>query len=391
MLLTQIRTAGLLAVALSMAVFFSSETKAKERGALGSLDSSMNQLIYLVSPSVVTIEGADSVSRDPRCGRSSYHVVSSGVVFDALGNIITSASAVAGKTNLMVTYSDGSLSAKVVGIDYQSGLALIKAERPVGQPVYISDAYTCVGQLVLMMGNAYGLRASPSLGFCAGARPGGTLQFQAMMTSGSIGGGLFDLNGNLVAVVVGGMAQPNQPVVGLGVPAYKLKELVNYLVRNGDRQAGYIGISASEIEIMPPIQIPSNPRFDGDQVNRDIDRGVLVTEVVSGSPAARSGIRLGDLLYSLDGEQIFSAVDLMNTIRTIPPGVNIEFQVVRHNLVMTISVPVGESGLYSMMLPGQLPKAQPNPAVNSDSLLLEIQKLKSTISGIERTLLNGKR
>jgi hypothetical protein len=57
---------------------------------------------------------------------------------------------------------------------------------------------------------------------------------------------------------------------------------------------------------------------------------------------------------------------------------------------MTIPVPVGESGLYSMMLPGQVPKT-PSNSVNTDSLLLEIQKLKSTIGGIERTLLNGNR
>ena len=121
-------------------------------------------------------------------GDAVENLVSSGLVFDTLGHILVAASSVVGQERIAVEIDNRQVSAKLVGVDYFTDMAVLRTPVRVGVPARLSNRQVCAGQMVMAMGNAYGLRASPAMGFCAGARPDGTLQFSIPITASSVEG-----------------------------------------------------------------------------------------------------------------------------------------------------------------------------------------------------------
>jgi len=271
-------------------------------------------------------------------------MIASGVIFDSAGHILVAASSVLNRENIFVIADGQRVPARLVGVDYQTGLALLKTDRPVGRPVEAMDNYRCIGQLVVAVGNSFGLHASPSLGFCAGARTDGSLQFSAAISSGSIGGGIFDLSGKLIGAITGGIGEGTQAEAGLAVPASELPGIVEYLRIYGDRQAGYLGVTISEIEVAPPIELRSpNILAGGNQrPYRLIDHSIIVTEVLPQSPAAFARVVRGDLIISINGDEVYSAVDFLYQIRKARPGSIVQLGLVRQNQLLLANVSVGQ-------------------------------------------------
>jgi len=366
----------------------------QDRGLI-PLETSLQTLISRVSQSIVTIEAVKSVSETlptSQCDRRLYNLIASGIVFDTAGYILAAASSVIDRDNILVIAEGQKIPARLVGIDYQSGLALLRADRPVGIPVEALDDYRCIGQLVVAMGNSFGLHASPSLGFCAGARMDGSLQFSAAISSGSIGGGIFDLSGKLIGAITGGIGEGKQAEAGLAVPASEIPGIVEYLKKNGNRLAGYLGVTLSDIEIAPPIEIRTPNVFAGgyQQRNRLIDRSIIVTEVVPESPASFVKMSKGDLIISIEGEEITSAVDFLYQIRKIRPGSIVQLGLLRQNQLLMTDVIIGQrpnlnsdteiSGLFTN-----------GPSQNADaSITQELQALKKAMQRLEQRISDKK-
>ncbi len=359
------------------------------------LETSLQTLISRVSQSVVTIEAVKSVSEvlpTSQCDRRIFNLIASGIVLDTTGYILAAASSVIDRDNILVIAEGQKIPARLVGIDYQSGLALLRADRPVGIPVEALDNYRCIGQLVVAMGNSFGLHASPSLGFCAGARMDGSLQFSAAISSGSIGGGIFDLSGKLIGAITGGIGEGKQAEAGLAVPASEIPGIVDYLKKNGNRLAGYLGVTLSDIEIAPPIEIRSPNVFAGgyQKRNRLIDRSIIVTEVAAESPASFVKVTKGDLIISIEGEEITSAVDFLYQIRKIRPGSVVQLGLLKQNQLFMTDVIIGQrpnlnsdteiSGFFAN-----------GPSQNADaSIKQELQALKKAMQRLEQRISDKK-
>lgn len=359
------------------------------------LENSLQSLISRVSQSIVTIEAAKSVSESlptSQCDRKIFNLIASGIVFDTAGYILAAASSVIDRDNILVISNGQKVQAKLVGIDYQTGLALLRADRPVGLPVEALDNYRCIGQLVVAMGNSFGLHASPSLGFCAGARMDGSLQFSASISSGSIGGGVFDLSGKLIGAITGGIGEGKQAEAGLAVPASEIPGIVDYLKKNGNRLAGYLGVTLSDIEVAPAIEIRSANTFAGgyQQRNRLIDRTIIITEIAPESPASFVKMAKGDLIISIEGEEVISAVDFLYQIRKIRPGTIVQLGLLRQNQLFETDVIIGQRhNLSSDTEIATFASSVSSP--NDDaSINQELQALKKAMQRLEQRISDKK-
>ena len=373
-----------------LAVFFAGSSHAAD-SSLTSLESSMSELIYDISRSVVTVETSRSVPGDVLEGAADeavHRMISSGTIIDSSGHILVAASTVAGYDRIIVNFQDQQLPARLVGIDYHTGLALLALDRPIGEPARFTDRHTCVGQMVVAIGNAYGLQACPTLGFCAGSRPDGAMQFSAAITPGTVGGGVFDLSGQLLGVVVGGLGAGEPSETGLAVPAHLLPSTVYELLTSGDRVAGYIGITTADIEISPGIELsaPYQLASAGSRRQMIVDKGTIVTQVMSQSPAAVSGLRKGDLLFSIDKTPISSAFELMDRVRLCPPGGAIELGFIRHHQAYYVKLNVGQRDLATAGEFAVGRQIGSSDSLNRNELYREIQRLKRSLMQVEKKL-----
>ncbi len=164
---------------LLLAVFFSNITAAAD-SSLVNLQQQMGELIFRMSRSIVTVETVQRVYTGQIAsggGEAVEKAVSTGIICNAQGYVLVAAEMVSGHEQIAVIFDEEVYPAKLVSIDYYTGLALLSTGRMFGQPVSCAPTQTCAGQMVLSMGHAFGLRASPSFGFCSGSRPNGNQQF----------------------------------------------------------------------------------------------------------------------------------------------------------------------------------------------------------------------
>lgn len=380
-------SAGRLLLCL-LAVLFAGLSQAAD-SSLTSLESSLSELISDISRSIVTVETSRSVPGDMLEGAAAeavHRLISSGTIIDSSGHILVAASTVAGYDRIIVSFADQQLPARLIGIDYHTGLALLAVDRPLGEPARFTARHTCVGQMVVAIGNAYGLQACPTLGFCAGSRPDGSMQFSAAITPGSIGGGVFDLSGRLLGVVIGGLGQGDQSETGLAVPAHQLSSTVYELLTGGDRVAGYIGITTTDIEISPGIELSASYQLasSGSRRQMIVDKGTIITQVLNQSPAAASGLRKGDLLFSINKTPISSAFELMDRVRLCPPGVAIELGFIRHHRAYYVKLNVGQRELATIGDFAVGRQVGSRDSLSRDELSREVQRLKHSMMLLEK-------
>ncbi|MFH1372643.1 MAG: S1C family serine protease [bacterium] len=382
--------AGRTSFVILWAVFFSQSVFGAET-SLFRLESGLNELVYQLSRSVVTVESSISVNSPQLPGQSNetmQSLISSGIIYDLLGHILVAAPAVTGRDQILVRFEEEVIPARVRGIDYQTGLAVIHINRRIGIPATFSDREGCAGQMVIAMGNCYGVRACPLLGFCAGFRPDGTVQFSSAITPGTVGGGVFDLNGNLVGLIIGGIGSRERPQAGLAVPACRISEIVPHLLMQGDRQVGYAGLSTADIHISPPIRLtqPNLLASTNNEGGSVISQGVMITGVVPSSPAARSGLREKDLLLSMDGIPLRSALDLRNRVRQAYPGTVIELQVLRNETPFGVRLKIGSQPVDSM--PDRVASllSDETELLSDDSLRRELESLQRALRRLELQL-----
>jgi S1-C subfamily serine protease len=379
-------TAGMLAFAIALAVFFSRGYAVEP--SLNSLDQAMNRLVYGVSRSVVTVEAMTS-SNQVIAGMGSnpalVSLMSSGLIIDTAGHILVAAQSVVGREQIRVEFEKFAFDAKLVAIDYQTSLAILTVGRPLGEPVRIADEYTCAGQMIVAIGSSHGIRACATIGFCAGAREDGGLQFSASVVSGSIGGGLFDLSGRLVGVVCGAVGERSEGEAGIAVPSHRIADAVSYMLTRGDRKAGFLGVTTMESEIVPPLKL-SQSNWLASAVEpspRVYDQGIVITNMISSSPAMSAGLQRGDLIFRVDRRPLTSQWDLKNLIRSLPPGTWITIDYLRGTVPRSVRVQVGEARwlTWQEQSSGEVGKAI--PVTSRDSLVREVERLKESVRNLE--------
>jgi serine protease Do len=375
---------------LLLAVLFCTSAKAAD-SSLTAMENSLSELIFRASRSVVTVEASRPFTSEDLSGNggeSLQQLISSGLVMDSSGHVLTAASCVIGFDHISISIDNREMPARVVGVDYQSGLALLRTGEPAGEPVVLSRQHGCAGRMVVALGNSMGVRACPSIGFCAGFRPDGMLQFTTTITPGSLGGGMFDLSGRLVGAVVDGLGDGQVADAAVAVPAHKLPTIVRYLSTRGDREAGYIGIATADIEITPGLEITIPARLASASAGagqRVLRQATLITEVMPSSAAERAGLRRGDLLFSVNGSIIHSAWDLMHLVQRQKPGSVLEMGLIRNDRPQLVRIKIGRRTIN----PGAAFSTPADTSFNGQStshrsILQQIESLRRELERLER-------
>ncbi|MCR2762261.1 trypsin-like peptidase domain-containing protein [Microbacterium sp. zg.B48] len=251
-------------------------------------------------------------------------------------HLLTSAHVVAGADRAEVAFADGTvLSARVVGSDPLSDLAVLRADGDVPPPVPWGDASTLrVGQLVVALGNPLGLAGSVTAGIVSAlgrslpTRSGRVvdevIQTDASLNPGNSGGVLADSRGRMVGVstAVAGIG------LGLAVPINTTtREIIDALIARGRVRRAWLGVAGAEITLSPELAARVGSRT-----------GMQVASVVAGSPAAAAGARRGDIVISVGGIPVTSATGIQRLMVEHAIGRRIEMTVWRNGALVDIVV-----------------------------------------------------
>jgi S1-C subfamily serine protease len=290
--------------------------------ALSDLSQSLADAVERVSPALVQVNGR---KRQP----------ASGVVF-ADNLIVTADHVLEREEDLSVgTHEGQTLAAQFVGRDTSSDLAVLRVDD-LGLEPAATASEARVGQLVLAVGRPYG-EPMASLGIVSAVtgpihtRRGATLEryitTDAIPYPGFSGGPLTGADGMVLGILSTGLLRG----VTLGVPTPVVWSIADSLAKHGRIRRGYLGISSQ------PAHLPENIRNERNQ-----KRGLLIVRVEEGSPAAQSGLLLGDVLLLLDGQAIVDTSDLQLLLTGERVGKSVPGEVLRGGEVRTLDITIGE-------------------------------------------------
>ena len=303
--------------------------------ALDAYSRAVSGVAERLAPSVTSLR----VQRQTRRGRVQTGA-GSGVVVTADGFILTSAHVVAGRgATGSARFVDGrELRFEVAGADPLSDLAVVRADEGDLAPAELGDAEELrVGQLVVAIGNPNGFEGSVTAGVVsalgralpAAAARGlrvidNVIQTDAALNPGNSGGALADGRGRVVGIntAVAGVG------LGLAVPVSATTRLIiAALIADGRVRRAYLGIAGG------PRPLPPRARAAA-----AAERGVEVVEIVPGSPAELAGLRVGDVIFELDGQPTESATDLQRLMVAELIGSQAKARVVREGSLLELVV-----------------------------------------------------
>ncbi len=325
-------------------------------------------MINKALPSVVTITTCRSYDNDkgslreteewfkrlppslrPNPGKRSGCSSGSGVIVDILGYIVTNHHVVTSYkgdvTDIKVTlYNGRSLSAKIIGIDEKTDLAVLKVNsKETLSPMFFSDSDNKrIGELVFALGNPLAVGITVTQGIIsAKSRTIGLLepyggyedfiQTDAAINPDNSGGALIDVAGCLVGINTAITGASNMGL-GYAIPANSVNNVINQLIEFGNVKRAYLG-----------VRMPSN--IGG-------ELGAVVVGVMQGSPAEESDILVGDIILSLGGQKIRSPADLRLQVSQMRPGVVVRITLKRQGEEKDMQVTLGDlSDMNKQSLP----------------------------------------
>ena len=248
--------------------------------------------------------------------------VGSGIIIDDRGHILTNNHVIDGTDRLRVTLGDSKqVSAKVVGTDDETDLAVVRAE-PLEinsndavkfQPVNLGNSEELkVGQIVMAVGNPFGLTGGPTVTAGIISSLNRNVQFEngilelvqtdAAINPGNSGGPLINTKGEVVAINTAKI--PYGQGIGFAVPINTVKSILNDLIENGHVTRPWLGISTVKL----------NPRI-ASFYRLPLVHGALIVNVEPYSPADNAGLRRGDIIEEIDGNKIESPSQISSYIR----------------------------------------------------------------------------
>ena len=303
---------------------------------LDSYSATVIRVAAAVTPHVAALEVGGA-------GRHGQFRVGAGsaVLFTSDGYLLTNAHVVGGARSGTAVYSDGTRTAvEVVGSDPLSDLAVVHGRAPTATPAELGDAESLkVGQLVIAVGNPLGLSGSVTAGVVSGLGrsipvwSGRTrrmiedvIQTDAALNPGSSGGALADSRGRIVGIntAVAGAG------LGLAVPVNATsRRIIAALLKDGRVRRAYLGLVNTPVQLQPSAVVRTGHR-----------EGLLVVEVLPGSPAERSGLRAGDVLLNVGEMAVSNAESLQKLLFAEAIGVPLELAVLRDGTeIRVLAVP----------------------------------------------------
>jgi serine protease Do len=350
-------------------------TVSADTGGLQRLEELQGVIIDLaerVKPSVVSvgaIRPKDALrDRPPNAPGSG-----SGVIIDQEGHIITNNHVVSDATEVEVRLSDKTkFIAQVIGKDPDTDLAILKVttDRKLPSAHFGDSSIVKVGQWALAVGNPFGLDRTVTLGVISGigrenmnlSRYENFLQTDASINPGNSGGPLFNMYGEVIGIntAIINFAQG----IGFAIPSNMARQVMEQLVAQGKVVRGWLGVG------IQPVTADLAAKFGVTE-----GEGVLVNEVFENDPAARAGIKPGDIITKVDGKAVETPNMLSRLIAGLPPGATARIEVVRDGRRQLLPVPLSErqdAPVVASLSP---------PSRSEVKLGLDVQELTSELAG----------
>lgn len=291
----------------------------------------------------------------------------SGFIIDADGYIVTNNHVVDQASSITVTLTDGrELEATLVGADAHTDLAVLKVDAQNLTAVQFGDSdKTRVGDSVVAIGNPFGFGGSVTAGIISARgrdiRSGpydDYFQIDAPINSGNSGGPILDANGQVIGVNTA-IFSPNGGNIGIGfaIPASEAARIVDDIRTNGGVTRGWLG-----------VQIQGINEDVAAALNLDQRAGALVAEVVSNGPAARAGIRAGDVITAFAGASIRQPRDLSRAVARTEPGEKATITIVRQAREKKLSAVIDRNETTSAPRLGQAPGGDGDNQDTQDTL-----------------------
>ena len=306
------------------------------------------QVADLVSPSVVVITTEQVVySQWSWYGQNQVESgAGSGVIISSDGYILTCAHVVDGASTITVTIGDKDYTAALVGEDTTSDIAVIKIDADGLTPATVGNSDSLkVGQNVMAVGNPLGelggtvtggmisaLNRSVTIQGSSSVNTMSLIQMDASVSPGNSGGGLFNMNGELVGIVNAKSSSSDAEGLGFAVPINDAIKVAQELLENGYVTGRpYLGITYLAVtDAQTASQLGVNAY------------GVYVVEVVKGGPAEKAGLQAGDRIVSVDGTEIASKDDLGTLMQKHAAGDTLSITIARDGQMQTVNVTLGE-------------------------------------------------
>jgi serine protease Do len=326
--------------------------------------TSFAPIVEKVAPSVVTVFTTQTVSRTQvpfpfsddalrqffggqlpqRQGKQTLQGLGSGVIVSPDGYILTANHVVSGAEEIMIGLGTElrKYKARKVGTDPGTDVALLKIDEKNLPGITFADSDKArAGDIVLALGNPFGLRQTVTMGIISAVGRGGVgivdyenfIQTDAAINMGNSGGALVDIKGQLLGIntAIFSRTGGNQGI-GFAVPANLAREVMQSLREKGRVVRGYIGASVQPLtpELAEAMKLKGPPT------------GALVGEVVPNSPSQKAGIKTGDVITAVNGKKVSDARELRLMIGTMTPGTKVQIQVNREGQTKVFDVQLAE-------------------------------------------------
>src|SRR6266576_2580731 len=364
-------------------------------------------LVEKVAPSVVTVSTTQTISRGltaypfsddtlrqffggrspQRQGKQTLQGLGSGVIVSPDGYILTANHVVSGAEEIMVGLGTElrKNKAKKIGTDPGTDVALLKIdEKNLPATAFADSEKARAGDIVLAVGNPFGLRQTVTMGIISAVGRGGMgivdyenfIQTDAAINMGNSGGALVDIKGELLGINTAIFSRNggNQGV-GFAIPANLARDVMQSLRDKGRVVRGYIGASVQ----------PLTPELAEAMKLKGQLTGALVGEVVPKSPSEKAGMKTGDVITAVNGKKISDARELRLMIGSMAPGTKVPIEVNREGQKKMFDVELAEMPAAAAE---QAPEASPEESAQPEKTTVFGAVVVADVNNDLRTALN---
>ena len=268
----------------------------------------------------------------------------SGVLVSAQGYILTNHHVISDADDIDVALSDGrKVKAQVIGSDPETDIAVLKIDaKQLPPPITLGKVESVhVGDVVLAIGNPFGVGQTVTSGIVSalGRDHVGIntfenfIQTDAAINPGNSGGALVDTRGNLIGINTAIYSNNGGSMgIGFAIPISLAKQVMEAILTNGSVTRGWIGVEPQNLtkELSESLGLPS------------VTAGVLLSGVLEGGPAARGGVKPGDVLIAVNGNPTKDVRQLLNQIAQIGPGYEAKLKIMRKEKEVELKVQTGK-------------------------------------------------